>query len=84
MHGLPMPSEKQEITLVMQSYHLATLELGERWEQSLKHSSNGMSEASGKVVQDKLGVMWCCSCVSLVGVSLPQGQGRNNLHIFAS
>ena len=79
-----MSSEEHEITLVMESYYLATLELREWREQSLKHSSNTMSKASGKVVQNQLGVMWCCSCVSLVGVSLSQGQTRIDLHIFAS
>ena len=79
-----MSSEKQEITLVMQSYHLATLELGKRREQRLKHSSDGMSKAGGKIIQDKLRVMRCCSCMSLVGVSLFQRWTRDNLHIFAS
>jgi hypothetical protein len=38
-----MPSEEQEVTLVMQSDHLATLKLGKRREKCLEHSSDGVT-----------------------------------------
>ena len=65
-----MSPKEQEITLVVQSHHLTALELGERREQCLKHSSDGVSEPSGKIVQNEFGVMWCCSCMPLVRVRL--------------
>lgn len=52
-----MSPEEQEITLIMQGYHLATLEFREGREQRLKHSSDGVTKAGGKVIQNKLRIV---------------------------
>ena len=48
-----MSPEKDEVTLVVQSSDLTTLELGNMGEERSKHSSNGMAKTSVEVVEDQ-------------------------------
>jgi hypothetical protein len=63
---LPMPSEEQKVTLVVQGDDLPTLEFRQRREKSLEHAPDGVSETRDKVVEYKLRVMGCCSRVALL------------------
>jgi hypothetical protein len=60
-----MSAEEQEVTLVMESYDLPALELGQGRKERLKHPTDRVSESRNKIVQNELGVMRRCTGMSL-------------------
>jgi hypothetical protein len=53
-----MSTEEEEITLVVEGNYLTTFELWEWGEEGAEYSADGVTEESGKVVQDELGYRW--------------------------
>jgi hypothetical protein len=53
--SIPMATEEEEVSLIVQRDDLSAAELGLGREQSTKDSSDRVSEQSGEVIQDELG-----------------------------
>lgn len=60
-----MPPKKQEITLVVESHDLPSLELRQRRKSGLKQTSNSVTKSRNEAIQDEFRMVWCCACVSL-------------------
>lgn len=60
-----MPSEENEIPLVMESNNLATLELWHRREECLKHPTNRVAQTRSEIVENKLRKMFGRSSMAL-------------------
>ena len=48
-----MPPEKQEITLVVESHDLPSLELRQRRKSGLKETSNSVTKSRNEAIQDE-------------------------------
>ena len=60
-----MSPEEQKISLIVYGDNLAALKLRKWWKSCLKHSSDGMTQASSKTIQNKFRVMRRCSPMAL-------------------
>lgn len=62
---VPMSSEEQKVTLVVEGDDLSALELWHGREERLKHAADGVAQAGHKAVENEFGEMGSGAGVSL-------------------
>lgn len=60
-----MPPHKDEITLVVECYHLSSFKFGHLGYQCLEHTTNSVTKSGIEVVQNKFWVMCCNDAFAL-------------------
>lgn len=64
----PVSPEKEEVSLIVKCYHLASLEFGQRRKQCLEESTNRVSESCHETVQHEFWIVRRGSCMALVAM----------------
>lgn len=64
--NVPMPSEEQKVSLIVQCDNLPSLKLGHWRKSCLEHAANSVPKTSYKVVQNELWIVRCSARMSLM------------------
>jgi hypothetical protein len=68
IEDVAMLTDKDVVTLIMESDHTTTNELWIVWKQGREHTTNGMPQSRAEVVEDQLWDMICRATMSLICV----------------